>query len=74
MRSLKGSPGISYLDAIRPGDIAYVIALMKNARELWDQDLHQNVIGGAGIECNEPKKKPKFTGGKGLKRLKGKSL
>ena len=26
------------------------------------------------MECNEPKKKPKFTGGKGLKRLKGKSL
>ena len=26
------------------------------------------------MECNEPKKKPKFTGGKGPKRLKGKHL
>jgi hypothetical protein len=47
---------------------------MKNARELWDQDLHQNAAGGAEMECNEPKKKPKFTGGKGPKRLKGKHL
>jgi len=74
LRSLKGSPGTSYLDVIRPGDIAYVITLMKNARELWDQDLRQNAAGGAEMECNEPKKKPKFTGGKGLKRLKGKNL
>jgi hypothetical protein len=51
-----------------------VIALMKNARELWDQDLRQNAAGGAEMECNEPKKKPKFTGGKGPKRLKGKHL
>ena len=43
---------------------------MKNARELWDQDLRQNTE----MECNEPKKKPKFTGGKGPKRLKGKHL
>jgi hypothetical protein len=40
LRGMKASPGISYLDMIMPGDIAYVIALMKNARELWDQDLH----------------------------------
>ena len=38
-KKLRSSPGISYLDVIRPGDIAYVIALMKNAREIWDQDL-----------------------------------
>jgi hypothetical protein len=29
LRTLKASPGISYLDVIGPGDIAYVIALMK---------------------------------------------
>jgi hypothetical protein len=45
---------------------------MKNARELRDQDLRLSTTGGAEIEW--PKKKPKFTGGKGLKRLKGKSL
>ncbi len=74
LRCMKASPGISYLDVIMSGDIAYVIALMKNARELWDQDLRQSAAGAAEMKCNEPKKKPKFTGGKGLKRLKGKSL
>jgi hypothetical protein len=75
LRHLIGFPGISYLDVIMPGDIAYVvIALMKNTRELWDMDLHLSTAGRVEMECNEPKKKPKFTGGKGLKRLKGKSL
>jgi hypothetical protein len=27
----------SFLDMIRPGDIAYVIALVKNGRDVWDQ-------------------------------------
>ncbi len=64
LRCLKDFPVISYLDVIMPGDIAYVIALMKNARELWDQDLHLIAAGGAEMECSEPKKEPKFTGGK----------
>ncbi len=74
LRCMEASPGISYLDVIMPGDIAYVIALMKNTRELWDQDLCRSAAGAAEMECNETKKKPKFTGGKGLRRLKGKSL
>jgi hypothetical protein len=64
LRSLKTSPGISYLDVISRGDIAYVIVLMKNARELWDQDVRLSAAGEAVMECNEPKKKPEFTGGK----------
>ena len=42
---------------------------MKNAREIWDQDLLRASMGS-----KETKKKPKFTGGKGQKRMKGKSL
>jgi hypothetical protein len=56
LRCMKASPGITYLDVIMPGDIAYVIALMKNARELWDQDLRRSAAGAAEMECNEPKK------------------
>ncbi len=74
MKKLRASPGISYLDVISPGDIAYVIALMKNARELWDQDLWLSTAGEAAMASKEPKKNPKFTGGKGQKRMKGKSL
>ena len=34
LKSLRASPGISYLDVISSGDIAYLIAMMKHAREL----------------------------------------
>ncbi len=47
---------------------------MKNTREIWDQDLWLSTAGGAVMASKEPKKKPKFTGGKGQKRMKGKSL
>ena len=74
LKKLRASPGISYLDVIRPSDIAYVIALMKNAREIWDQDLRLSAGGEAVMGNKETKVKPKFTGGKGQKRMKGKSL
>ncbi len=73
-KKLRGSPGISYLDVIRPSDIAYVIALMKNTREIWDQDLRLSTGGEVVMGNKETKVKPKFTGGKGQKRMKGKSL
>ena len=74
LKKLRASPGISYLDVIRPSDIAYVIALMKNTREIWDQDLRLSAGGEAVMGNKETKVKPKFTGGKGQKRMKGKSL
>ena len=49
-KKLRASPGISYLDVIRPSDIAYVVALMKNAREIWDQDLRLSTGGEAVME------------------------
>jgi hypothetical protein len=73
-KTRRGSPGISYLDVIRPSDIAYVIVLMKNAREIWDQDLRLSAAGEAVLGNKETKVKPKFMGGKGQKRMKGKSL
>ncbi len=73
-KKLRAFPGISYLDVISPGDIAYVVVLMKNAREIWDQDLRLSAAGEAAMASKEPKKKPKFIGGKGQKRMKGKSL
>ena len=74
MKKLRASPGISYLDVIRSSDIAYVIALMKNAREIRDQDLRLSTAGEAAMVSKETKKKPKFTGGKGQKRMEDKSL
>ena len=47
---------------------------MKNAKELCDQDVCISVAGAAVMACKEPKKKPRFTEGKGQKRMKGKRL
>ncbi len=63
-KKLRASPGRSYLDVIQPSDIAYVIALMKNSREIWDQDLRLSAGGEAVLGNKETKVKPKFTGGK----------
>ncbi len=29
----------SYIDIIGPNDIAYVIAVFKNSKDMWDQDI-----------------------------------
>ena len=60
---------------ITPSDIAYVIAVIKNGQEMWDQEitlLAQNDDMGE----DEPTKKarPLFTSGMGKKRLFGVSL
>ncbi len=47
---------------------------MKNTREIWDQDLWLSAGGEAVMGNKETKVKPKFTGEKGQKRMKGKSL
>ena len=43
-KGLRLTPGMSFLNVIGPNDIAYVIVLVKNSREMWDQDirLHQS--------------------------------
>jgi hypothetical protein len=66
--------GTLYLDIIAPGDIAYVIALVKNGKGIWDQDLCYSSVGAAAVATKEPKLKLKFTGGKGQKRIRGKSV
>ena len=38
-KSLRENQGWSFLDIIGPNDIAYVIAIFKNGRDLWDQDI-----------------------------------
>jgi hypothetical protein len=33
------SAGRSFLDVIGPGDIAYIVLIIKNSKDMWDQDL-----------------------------------
>jgi hypothetical protein len=74
VRHLKSQVGICYLDNISTGDIAYVIALVKNGKEIWDQYLHLSAAGVAAMTYKKPKLKPKFTRGKGQKRMRCESL
>ena len=67
-------PQTSFIDIIGPSDIAYVISIIKNSGEVWDQDVKMKEKGAKAMGSGEKKKKPLFTKGEGAKRLKGESL
>ncbi len=39
MRDLSENVGVSFIDMITPSDIAYVICLVKNGKDMWDQKI-----------------------------------
>jgi hypothetical protein len=45
----------SFLDLIRLGGIAYVIALIKNERDVWDQTVWIKVLDAAAHKEKEKK-------------------
>ena len=38
-RDLSENVGASFIDMITPSDIAYVICLVKNGKDMWDQKI-----------------------------------
>jgi hypothetical protein len=66
--------GRSFLDVIGPGDIVYIVSIIKNSKDMWDQDLRMQELGAQAIGSQEKKLKPLFTSGSGQKRTQGKSL
>jgi hypothetical protein len=66
--------GCSFLDFIRPGDISYVIALIKNGRDVWDQTVWMKALGAAAHKEKEKKLRPLLTSGIGKKKEEGKQL
>ena len=42
---LKLSRGTSFIDVIGPNNIAYVIAVFKNSKDMWDQDIRMRESG-----------------------------
>jgi hypothetical protein len=68
------APGRSYLDVIGPGDIGYIVSIIKNSKDMWDQDLRMRELGVQAIGSQDKKLKPLFTSGSGQKRTQGKSL
>jgi hypothetical protein len=39
MQDLSENVGVSFIDMITPSDIAYVICLVKNDKDMWDQKI-----------------------------------
>ena len=68
MKQYAGSP---FFLMITPSDIAYVIALIKNGKEMWDQA--KRLMNNPDAEP-EKKAKPLFSTGEGKKRESGMSV
>jgi len=73
-KNLKLFAGTSFIDVIGPNDIAYVIAVFKNSKDMWDQDIRMREAGKDAMATREKKMKAHFTSGSGQKRVQGKSL
>ncbi len=58
---LKNNEGVSFIDKITPSDIAFVISVFKNGREVWDQNIKMMQLGAAVHGDRESKKRPLFT-------------
>ncbi len=62
--------GVSFIDMITPSDIAYVICLVKNGKDMWDPKIQLMESG----DDAEKKLRPLYTGGQGKRKELGKSL
>ena len=50
-----------------PSDIAYVIAIVKNSGEMWDQNVRMKEMGQRAWGSKEKKLRPLFTQGERMK-------
>ena len=67
-------PKASFVDVLMPSDIAYVISIIKNSKEMWDQDVRMKEMGKGAMATQEKKAQPLFTQGEGRKQEKGQTL
>ena len=73
-KCLRYSAGRSFLDVIGPSGLAYIVSIIKNSKDMWDQDIRMQELGAEAMGNLEKKLKPLFTSGSGQKRTQGKSL
>ncbi len=71
---IRYNAGSSFLDIIGPSDITYIVSIIKNSKDLWDQDIWMQELGEEAKENPEKKLKPLFTSWSGQKKTQGKSL
>ncbi len=67
---LKNDEGLSFIDKITPGDIAFVISVLKNGREVWDKNIKMMQLGAAVHGDRETKNNHCLLEGKERKRSK----
>ncbi len=53
---LKNNEGLSFVDKITPSDITFVISVLKNGRDVWDQNIKMKQLGAAVHGDRETKK------------------
>ncbi len=63
-----------FIDRITPSDIAFVISILKNGHDVWDQTIKMKQFGAAVHGERETRLRPSFTGEKGKKKEQGMSL
>jgi hypothetical protein len=61
-------------DIIGPSDLVYVVSIIKNSKDMWEQDIQMQELDEEAKDNPEKKLKPLFTSGSGQKRTQGKSL
>ncbi len=71
---LKNNEGFLFNDKITPSDIAFVISILKNGGDIWDQTMKMKQLGAAVHGERETRLRPLFTRGKGKKKEQGMSL
>ncbi len=73
-KNLKNNEGFLFIDRITPSDIAFVISIVKNGHDVWDQTMKMKQLGVVVHGEREMRLKLLFTGGKGKKKEQGMSL
>ncbi len=59
------SAGRNFLDIIGPSDIAYIVSIIKNSKDMLDQDIQMGQLGAEAMRNPEKKLEPLFTSGNG---------
>ncbi len=71
LRNNEGSP---FVDIISPSNISFVISVIKNGQNVWDQTIRMRELGAAVQSKREVKLRSLFTEGTGKKKEQSKSL
>jgi hypothetical protein len=71
---LKNNEGFLFIDRITPSDVTFVISILKNGWDVWDQTIKMKQLDAVVHGERETRLQPLFTGGKGKKKEQGISL